>query len=60
MDFLGVNIGAGSDIRAGDTATLIGKARDEITVSEVACWAKTIPYEIMTGIHPSVPRRVLP
>ncbi len=60
MDFLGVNIGAGSDIRAGDTATLIGKDRDEITVSEVACWAKTIPYEIMTGIHPSVPRRVLP
>ncbi len=60
MDFLGVNIGAGSDIYAGDIATLIGKDRDEITVSEVARWAKTIPYEIMTGIHPSVPRRVFP
>ena len=60
MDFLGVDTGARSDIHAGDIATLIGKDGDEITLSEVARWAKTIPYEIMTGIHSSVPRRVFP
>lgn len=60
MDFLGIDIGARSDIHAGDVATLIGKDGDEITVSEIAERAKTIPYEIMTGIHPSIPRRVFP
>ena len=60
MDFLGIDIGARSDIHAGDIATLIGKDGDEITVSEISRQAKTIPYEIMTGIHPSVPRLVFP
>ena len=61
MDFLAVDVGLKSNIRLGDTVTLIGKdGEDEITVFELAEWAGTIPYEILTGIHPSLPRKALP
>ena len=41
----------------GDPATLIGASGDEtITAEELAGWAGTINYEIVTRIHPSLPR----
>ena len=43
---------------AGDTATLIGADGNErITVEELAKRADTIPYDILTGIGPRVPRQ---
>lgn len=61
MDFLAVEVGKRASIRVGDTVTLIGKdGDDEITIFELAQRAGTIPYEIMTGIHPSLPRKPLP
>ena len=42
----------------GDKVTLIGRdGKEEITVEEVANKARTIPYEIMTGIGPAVERK---
>ncbi|MBW2258256.1 MAG: hypothetical protein JRI25_27165, partial [Deltaproteobacteria bacterium] len=36
---------------------LLGNGDDEIiTVEELARWAGTIPYEILTGINTRVPR----
>ncbi len=41
----------------GDSVTLIGSDGDEtITADEVAAWAGTIPYEVLTNISSRVPR----
>ena len=40
-----------------DTAVLIGNLGKElITADDLACLCNTIPYEILTGIGPRVPR----
>ncbi len=42
---------------AGGVATLIGAdGDDEITVDDMAEWAGTISYEILTGLSPRVAR----
>lgn len=57
MDLTMVNLDNFSDIKVGDLVTLIGKdGKEEISVSEVAFWANTIPYEIITRLSPRVPR----
>ncbi len=44
-------------VGVGDRVVLIGRdGRDVITVEDVANWAQTINYEIMTGISVRVPR----
>ncbi len=40
-------------VRVGDEAEFWG---DEVPVEEVAGWAETIAYEILTGVSPRVPR----
>ncbi len=56
MDQIVVNIGKDSAFN-NDVVTLIGKQGDaEITVEELANWAGTIPYEILTNINTRVPR----
>jgi alanine racemase len=42
---------------AGDEAVLIGRQRrDEISANDLAGWAGTIPWEVLTGITYRVPR----
>jgi len=42
---------------AGDVATLIGRDGDErVSAEDVAGWMGTINYEVVSRIHPSVPR----
>jgi alanine racemase len=53
MDMTMVDITGRDDIREGDIAVVFGK---EISVSVLARWAGTIPYEIMTGISQRVQR----
>ena len=56
MDQLMVNIEADSAFN-GDEVTLIGEAEDAaITAQDLADWAGTIPYEILTNINTRVPR----
>jgi alanine racemase len=56
MDQMMVNIEADSAYN-GDEVTLIGEAgQAAITVQDLADWAATIPYEILTNINTRVPR----
>jgi len=61
MDLTAVSLGGRRNAEVGDEVTLLGSdGAAEITVSEFAEWAGTIPYEILTRIHPSIPRRIAP
>ncbi|MBI5442078.1 MAG: alanine racemase, partial [Deltaproteobacteria bacterium] len=43
--------------RGGDEVALIGRQGSEsIRVEELASWLDTIPYEVLCGIGPRVPR----
>jgi len=56
MDQIMVNIEWGTAYN-GDEVTLIGESENEcITVEDLAGWADTIPYEILTNINTRVPR----
>jgi len=56
MDQLMVDIGRGEAFN-GDEVVLLGQQGDaRITVEELAEWAGTIPYEILTNVHARVPR----
>jgi alanine racemase len=56
MDQMMVNIEADSAFN-GDEVTLIGESGSEaITAQDLADWAGTIPYEILTNINTRVPR----
>lgn len=53
MDMTMVDISEAGDVKEGDTVILFGK---EIPVTQVAQWAQTIPYEILTGVSTRVKR----
>jgi alanine racemase len=57
MDQIMVNI-EGDSAFNGDEVILIGEAENgvRVTVEELAEWADTIPYEILTNINTRVPR----
>ncbi|MFO1485108.1 MAG: alanine racemase [Verrucomicrobiaceae bacterium] len=56
MDQFMVNLEWGTAYN-GDAVTIIGRDGDEvITAQEVADWAGTIPYEVLTNINARVPR----
>jgi len=60
MDQIMVNIEEASAFN-GDEVILIGEAEngERVTVEELAEWADTIPYEILTNINTRVPRTYL-
>ena len=59
MDQIMVNIESDSAYN-GDEVVLIGESNGErITVEDLAAWAGTIPYEILTNINTRVPRLYL-
>jgi alanine racemase len=41
------------DVKEGDVVVVFGK---ELSVSRLAEWAQTIPYEILTGVSQRVKR----
>ncbi|HUQ65870.1 MAG TPA: bifunctional UDP-N-acetylmuramoyl-tripeptide:D-alanyl-D-alanine ligase/alanine racemase [Flavitalea sp.] len=53
MDMTMIDITGILDIREGDEVTVFGR---ELSVADVANWAGTIPYEILTGISQRVKR----
>jgi len=56
MDQIVVNIEQGSAYN-GDEVILLGSdGKNSITCEELAEWAGTIPYEILTNINTRVPR----
>lgn len=57
MDQMVVNLGADGTGYNGDEVILIGRQGDQrITAEDLARWAGTIPYEILTNINTRVPR----
>ncbi|MBN1486376.1 MAG: alanine racemase [Anaerolineae bacterium] len=57
MDQIVVDVTGIEDVNIGAEAVIIGKQGDEeITHEEVAAWAETINYEILTSVHPQVIR----
>lgn len=53
MDMTMIDITGIPGVKEGDEVTVFGK---ELPVKEVAAWADTIPYEILTGISQRVKR----
>ncbi len=53
MDMFMVDITGIAEVEEGDTAIIFG---EQPTVSTLALWANTIPYEILTGISQRVKR----
>lgn len=57
MDMTLVDVTDVPEARAGDEAVLIGRqGEDAITAADLADWAGAIPYEVLCGIGPRVPR----
>lgn len=57
MDHIMIDIGNRQDIKAGDEVTLIGEeAGGKVSAGDLADWAKTIPYEIVSRLSLKIPR----
>ena len=55
-----VDIGPDGEAYNGDEVVLIGRQGDRsITADDLARWAGTIPYEVLTNINTRVDRRYL-
>jgi alanine racemase len=60
MDHIMIDLGQDKEIKEGDVVTLIGKDQDkEVKAEDLASWAQTIPYEIVTRISREIPRYYL-
>ena len=60
MDYIALDLGQ-ADVKEGDTVTLLGEDQGErITAEDIAGWAGTIPYEIVTRLSSHLPRIVIP
>jgi alanine racemase len=60
MDLTTLDVTEVPDIEVGDEVVALGRQGDaEITATEAAAWADTIPYEVLTSISRRVPRLYL-
>jgi len=47
-------------VEVGDQVTLIGTdGNDEVSAQDLAGWARTIHYELLTRLHPDIPRQLV-
>lgn len=57
MDHVMIDLGDSKDIKIGQEVILIGKAKTaRIGAEDLAQWAKTIPYEIVSRLSLKIPR----
>jgi alanine racemase len=57
MDHIMVEVPNTESVRTGTEVLLIGKSPTHaLTVETIAAWAKTIPYEIVSRLSPTLPR----
>ena len=57
MDLIMIDVTDIGEVYKGDTVVLMGRQeKSEITADDIAVWADTISYDILTGISSRVPR----
>ena len=60
MNLMVIDVSHLDDVQVGEIATLIGAdGSEKIDAEQLATWADTINYDIITRIHPSVPRQAV-
>lgn len=60
MNMMMVDISHISNVKAGDRITLLGQDQDEhIHAAQLASWAETIHYELLTRLNPDIPRVIV-
>jgi alanine racemase len=60
MNMLTVDISNLAKIEIGDEVVLIGEQQgDHVAAADVASWAQSIHYELVTRLHGEIPRRVI-
>ncbi len=59
MDQFMVDIGWDSAFNGNEVVLIGGEGEGAVSVEEVAAWAETIPYEVLTNINTRVPRLYL-
>jgi alanine racemase len=58
MNWITADVGPDASVNIGDEAVLIGEQGDEsVWADELSKICRTIPYEILTSIHPSLERK---
>lgn len=61
MNLMVVDVSHLQTVHRYDEVVLIGRSgNEEIDASRLAGWANTIHYELVTRIHPSLPRKLVP
>jgi alanine racemase len=59
MNMLMVDTTHVDDVAVGDVATLIGiDGRETIAAQDLAGWAQTIHYELLSRLHHDIPRQL--
>ena len=56
MDQFMVNIEQNSAYNTDEVVLVGGMGKEKISVEDLAAWAGTIPYEILTNINTRIPR----
>jgi alanine racemase len=60
MNFFMVDVTHIPGARAGDEVVLIGEqGAEKVTAEDLAEWVGTIHYEVVTRLHPSIPRVIV-
>jgi alanine racemase len=60
MNMMMVDISHLSDVQVGEQVTLIGRdGNDTVSAHDLAGWARTIHYELLSRLHPEIPRRLV-
>jgi alanine racemase len=59
MNMMMVDVTHLDRVEVGDPVTLIGEdGGDQVSAGDVAGWSKTIHYELLSRIHPEIPRQL--
>lgn len=59
MNMMMVDVTHVDQLKVGTPVTLIGRDGGEtITAGDLASWSKTIHYEVLSRLHPDIPRRI--
>jgi len=60
MNMMMVDVTHIDNVKVEDTVVLLGRSKDEtLSASDVAEWAETIHYELVTGINQSLERLIV-